>query len=462
MARPISPTRRRVLASLSAGVLGTGALSACTPGGLRGRGRGRATTPPPSASERIAPTTPLILGSIGSTFGAPGQFDGQIALGIEEAVRRVNGLAGGVFAQDVVLETRVPVEAPGADVASQIEALASAGVSVLISSLEDSQLLEAVPAAVEHKMLVLCPWSSSAAVRENDASSGLLFRLAPDDTAMASLWVRTAMENAPEGTVPGTIAYVSPDTLQGRSLLAELSEQAAPLGGTMVLETFYPADEDLDVQALAAQIAGAPPALLILNGGAECGPLASAVHQATLDAGGRAQHTIPIRLGPNASVDYRDASLPPESLEQAEGFEPGGPVGVDVGDGLTFEDMMLNLDASLLGRGYAYSQQAFDAVLIACLAARHALSIEGTAIAASVPEVLSGTTECTDYGACDRLLRDAEEQGTTGSIRYTGASGPLELGGNRDVRAGQLRRITWSAAAERIVEADAISFEIAG
>src|SRR5690606_19907163 len=62
MAEATPPSRRRVLTSLGAAVLGTGALAACT---RRTRG-GRSTTPPPTAAAREEPTSPLILGSIGS------------------------------------------------------------------------------------------------------------------------------------------------------------------------------------------------------------------------------------------------------------------------------------------------------------------------------------------------------------------------------------------------------------
>lgn len=447
------PSRRRVLTTLGTAVLGAGGLAACTRGGRAGR----STTPPPTASARQEPTSPLILGSIGSAFGAPGQFEKQISLAIEEAVRHVNILGGGLFGQEVVLVDRVVVQEPGADVAAAVASLAEAGVSIVISSLEDAQLKEALPAFVEHGMLVICPWSSSNAVREDDSAGGMLIRLAPNDTAIAIQHVEAAVADAPEGTVPGTIAYVSPDTLQGRSLLAEIRHRLDPRGGSMVVEHFYPQGSTPDAEAIAAQVAAAPPALLVLNGGPESGPIASAVHRASEDEDGRSRVTIRTRMGPGGSVDYREAGLPAESLADAEGTEPGGPV--DVG---RFEDIMLNLDTSLLETGYAYGQQAFDAVVLACLGARHALAIDGASIAPSIPLLLVGAAECDSFAACDQLLRDAQALRERGDVAYRGMSGPLELGADQDVRAGQQRRITWSDAGERIVEPEGPGFEIEG
>ncbi|MFC0674834.1 ABC transporter substrate-binding protein [Brachybacterium hainanense] len=432
----MSLTRRRALASLGVSALGAGALAACTPIGRRGR----STTPPPTASDRTAPTSPLVIGSIGSGFGEPGQVETQIRLAVGEAVERINTVDGGLFGQDVELVERIVLEEPGDDPAEQIEALAAQGVQVLVSSLEDAQLIAALPTIVARGMAVLCPWSSSKAVREQAEASGLLFRLVPPDEAIAAAHVEAALTSPPKGTTPGTVFYVAPDTTAGRSLRAELELQLNPAGGTLLEPVLYPPGEPLAVADIAARVLAAPPALLILQGGPECGPLASAVHEGTKDASGRSQVSIRTRMGPAASVDYSRASLPAESLSDAEGTVPGALL--STGD---FADIMLNLDTTLVSEGFAFGQQAYDAVVIACLAAQRALSIVGSEIAAEVPAVLTGSSACEAYYDCRQLLSEGSD------VAYSGMSGQLELDSVGDLRSGELRRITWDETGARVI-----------
>src|SRR5690625_5787753 len=82
--------------------------------------------------------------------------------------------------------------------------------------------------------------------------------------------------------------------------------------------------------------------------------------------------------------------------------------------------MMLNVDPQLRSTGYAYSQHAYDALMLAALAAQQSLSVQGTDIAATIPGVLTGTEECTDFGQCVTILRDAVVAGDRATISFTG------------------------------------------
>ena len=111
--------------------------------------------------------------------------------------------------------------------------------------------------------------------------------------------------------------------------------------------------------------------------------------------------------------------------------------------------MMLNADPELQTIGCAYSQQAYDAVMLAALAAQDALSVDGAAIAGAVQRVLEGSTACADYGTCRDILRTGAEAGSAGSVAFAGRTGTLRLGPTKDVSATSIRGVAWTTANQK-------------
>ena len=439
-------SRRRLVQGLGAGVLGAAALGACTPVRGRGRGRRRATTTAPTGEALGEPDTPLRIASIGASHGRSAGWEHTVSIAVEEALIDVNARWQGLFGQEVGHEDRHVQEKADEDLTDVVAAWHEAGVSVVVSSLDEDSLAAALPLFVEAGMAVIDVVTSGMSVRQDSVQdSGLLFRLAPNTRTLASVYAEEAWSDSGDrGGTPGTVAVVSEDTAQGRSLVHELSQILEPKSGKVVLESYHPLGKTGDVKKTVSAIVDKKPALLVLHGGPESGQLLSALHEATSDENGRSQLQLTARLSPAATVDQSGAELVAESMARATGLEPGGD--------LTDEhvNMMLNRDPDLHKTGYAFSQQAYDAVVIACLAAYQGLSVEGTAIAGQIPAVLTGTEQCTDYDACRRVLRDALQAGDTATVGYEGRSGALELGGDRDVRTGQMR--TYSFAEDNSLE----------
>jgi len=438
-------TRRTLVRGLGAGLLGAGALSACSGGGLR-RGRRRATTTAPTAGTLEEPDQPLVIGQIGASYGRMGRFEEAIALSIEESRRDVNFRWEGLFGREVVLLERHVMEAPGEDLGPAITEMADAGATCVITSIDEESLIAAMPALVEAQLAVLDVFTTGMDVRAAEVqTANLLVRLAPNDRTMAARYAEQALGGAGDkGGPAGTVAYLSEDTLQGRSLLHELTQVLNPASGRVVTEQFYEVGKIGDIAARVKKVLESPPALLVTNGGAELAPFLSALHTATLDEGKRPTVEFPRRVSPWATIDYSKepvaADLAPESLSSVTGYEPGGAITID------HENMMLNRDPELLRRGYAYSQHGYDALVMLCLAAQHGLSVEGTALAAALPAILTGTEECTDFETCRRTMATALEAGDRATVSYVGRMGALELGAQSDARVGQLREYTWSEA----------------
>ncbi len=439
-------SRRTLMQGLGAGVLGAGALTACGDGALR-RGRGRrATTTAPTAGPLTEPDTPLVIGQIGAAYGRMARFEEAVAVSLEEARIDVNARWEGVFGHEVRLLERHVMQAPGEDLTGALRTMAESGATCVITSIDEESLIAAMPALVEAQMAVIDVFTSGMSVRSAEvATANLLLRLAPNDATMAARFAEAALGSTSDKAGPaGTIAYLSEDTAQGRSLHHELEQVLHPRGGSLVSSQFYPVGDFGDVAARVATVLEQPPALLVFNGGAEAAPFLSALHRATLDEGQRPTIQFPKRLAPAAVIDYSQEpvakDLAPECLVGATGYEPGGEITID------HENMMLNRSAEFLRRGYAYSQHGYDAFTLACLAAQQALSVQGTALAATLPGILTGSEECTDFGACRGILRTALQGEDRATVAYTGRTGDLELGARSDARLGQLREYTWSTA----------------
>ena len=435
-------SRRTLVRGLGVGVLGAGPLSACT-GGRRGA---PPETTGPTAEALAEPDTALTLGSIGASFGRSAAFETPIGLALGQAMIDVNKRWGGLFGHEVTLLERHVMAEPGEDLTDVIAQFAEAGASTVITSIDEEALVAAIPAFVDAGIAVIDLFTSGMSVRAPEVvSSNMLTRLAPNDVALAALYAEASWAaSSDDGPAPGTVALVSEDTAHGHSLHEELGRILDPDGGTVLAEHFYPVGEMGEVAPVVEKILATPPALLVVNGGPEAGPLLSALHEATLDEEGK-RPTVEFarRLSPAASVDYSAAELAPESLSAATGYLPGAELTVE------HVNMMLNLDADLQRTGYGYSPQAYDAAVLACLAAQDALSVDGVDIAASVARVLTGTEECTSYGDCSSILRTGVQSQDRATVSYRGRMGPLELGPAKDPRTGTLRTFSWNEANER-------------
>lgn len=450
-------SRRTLMSSLGASVLGVGALSGCGEGRLRGGrgGRRKETTPPPTADPLAEPDQALVLGSIGASHGRTSAFEKQISIAVEEAMIDINARWEGLFGHDVRMVPRHVMAEPGEDIAEAVAALAEQGVTAVISSLDEDALLAALPHFVEADIAVIDVITSGMILREAEVdAANMLIRLAPNNDVIATMIVEESKSggNSQRAGTSGHIVYVSEDTTQGRDLKDRIAYFGNPEDAPVVAERFYPVGAIDRIDELVDEVVGKHPALLVVNGGPEVGPFLSALHEATLDEGNRPTIEIPVRLSPAATRDYTKDELAPECLSRATGWEPGGALTDD------HVNMMLNRDPGLLEIGYAYSQQAYDAVVLACLAAQNALSTTGSAIAGNVQRVLTGDTECTDYGMCRLTLRDAIDAGTRATITYKGRTGDLVLDGDSDAQKGAMRTYTFGPAGA-LITGNATTFD---
>lgn len=427
-------TRRTLLRGLGGGVLGTAAVSSCTNTGRGRRGRRRKTTPPPTASDAPDPTKPLKIGLIGTSIGLEAQYDQAITLAVGEAVTDVNASGTGVFGHDVELLDAVTVEDPSTKLSDQIEELAKKGAHAVILNVPDELLVPAISTIVSTGLLAISVTSRAMDVRDAEVNSaGLLFRLAPSDLALGLLYVKAAVEDVSSGEragVPGRVAYIATDTMQGTSLREVMASKLRGKGGSIAVEHLYRHGKPGNLKKLATKVVKAKPALVVIDGGPESGAIAAAIHHATLDKDGRPHLDLPIRLGPYGSADYGKEVGPKESLEKAQGMHPGGPLSTH------HVNMMLNVSTEMTD--FSFTQQAYDAVDMIVLAALAAHSLDGTRMAQQMAAVITGGTECEEFKDCQQSLTDGS------TIQYAPRMGKIEFAPDGDLRTGQLRTFDYT------------------
>lgn len=417
-------SRRTVTRSLAATAAGV-SLAACT---RRGR-RGQESAKPSPVPTMKDPGVPLVVGTVGSAYGLEAQFEKQIALGISEARIDVDN-AGGVFGRPLELVERYVVSDPADDLAGYVATLTERGAAAVILSCDEDVLARAMPLLADAGLAVVSVTSTSMAIRADTAATrGLLFRLTVSDRGLARTFGEaTLATTGDQGLTPRSVAYISRDTTQGRSLEQELRDVVVPGYGTVQGPYLYPADAPgID----AAAVLAARPGLIVLNGGVEeSAGILRDLHDANLGPEGRPVLRIPVRLGYYNSGPYGD-QLPPEALASVTGTRAGAaPTAEHV-------DMMLAADPSLGLAGYDFSEEAYDALVVLALSAQSGGTVEGTQIAQLIPAVLGDGDEVGTVENAMIALRDG------GNVQYIGRSGAIVLADGDPVTA-QVSSVTYA------------------
>lgn len=414
-------SRRALIRCAAVAAAGTGALAACT----RGTTRPARSTAPGSTS--ADPSSPLVLGTIGTSIGLEAMFDKQIAIAVGEAATDVD-IAGGVFGRDLVLLERHTISDPDDDLADAIAALAEAGATGVVVNCDDDLLLAAMPAFVDAGMAVVSVTSTSMSLRADDAAtSGMLVRLTASDRALATGFATSAGT----GGAVGSVFYLARDTTAGHSLGAQLRRVIEPAGGAYG-ERYHAGEQpDLGEPIDAALASGAP--LVVVNAGAETSALVGAIVAANTGPDGSPLRALAIRTLLYGSAAPGKA-VPPETMKAVTGTRAGIPAP----DAL--KNIMLRVDPSLAPDAFDFAGQAYDAVTLLALAAQTGRSAEGTRLVAGIRELLAEGEEAGSFAEARTLQRDGAE------VRYVGYSGPLELGEDGDPTSAEITAVSYDEA----------------
>ncbi len=426
--RPASPTAarrpgaRRLGAPRHAARAAVAALAALAAGALlAGCAAPRPLpTPTPTPTETLVPTGDGVL-RIGTLLPMKGDIafigPGMVAA-VEVAVRDINA-AGGVLGQRVEVLYRNSGTAEEDRLEIAFADLVERGVDVIIGPATSALAERLVPLAAAADITVISPAATYPTVR-SATPPGVFFRTIPAYDQQARAIVEALESDGVEA-----VSLVTTGDPLGFSF--ELAVRAALEERGMRLSGIEQLDAATNPARLAFSVAGGDPEAVIVATGASLAEQNARVLTALIERG----------IAPEAlwltSQNLSDYSEAVEAgvLEGVNGVLEGAVVSDELLARLQQSDPFL--------RSARFGPEAYDAVVLAALAAVLADDDGGPSIARSLADAAGSGVPCASFGECLSVLE------TEPAIDYDGLSGPLTLDDAGDVVDGVLRLYRYTA-----------------
>jgi branched-chain amino acid transport system substrate-binding protein len=397
MPRALPPRTRRAtlfaVAGLSAALLG-GCTAAPMP------------TPTPTPTETVAPSGDGVLriGTLFPTTGSTAFLGAAQVAGVNAAIREIN-TAGGVLGAPVEVVNRDSGDATTETAEASFAALVEKGVDVIIGPSSSVLAERLLPKAVEAGIPFISPAATYPQLTELDTDNRF-FRTIPSYPHQGVLLGALL----PEKKAPSVGLITTGDDLSA-TLAAPLEATLAENDGELVATAEATAASG--VPAAVAKITKAKPDAVVLAS-PDNGELTRAIVVALTTAGyGGAK----LWLTSQNLADYSQA-LPAGTLNGANGVLEG----VQPDDAFIAK---LKVEDPGLG-DVRYAAEAYDATMIAALAAILAADDGGPSVASRVVAATRDGIRCTSFGECLDVLS------TEPDIAYEGIAGPLRLDGAGD------------------------------
>ena len=392
MPRALPPRTRRATLLAAAG-LAVAALTACTAAPM--------PTPTPTPIETVAPSGDGILriGTLFPTTGATAFLGAAQVAGVNAAIREMNA-AGGVLDAPVEVVNRDSGDASTETAEASFAALVEKGVDVVIGPSSSVLAERLLPKAVEAGIPFISPAATYPQLSELD-TDGLFSRTIPSYPHQGVLLGALLPEKkAPE------VALVTTGDALSLTITAPLDAALAEHDGELVATAEAPAASG--VAAAVAEVTEAKPDAVVLAT-PDNGELTRALIVALTGAGyGGAK----LWLTSQNLADYSQA-LPAGTLNAVNGVLEG----VQPDDAFIAK---LKVEDPGLG-DIRYAAEAYDAAVIAALAAILATDDGGPSIASRVVAATRDGIRCSSFGECIDVLT------TEPDIAYEGIAGPLRL-----------------------------------
>lgn len=384
--------RMRLLAVAAAGAMCAG-LAACSPEPM--------PVPTSTPSETPAPRGDGVL-TIGTLFPTTGQTTflarAQDA-GVELAVREINE-AGGVNGKPVVVYHRDSGDATTEKAEASFADLLAKKVDVVIGPSSSVLAERLLPRVVAAGVAVISP-SATSPTLTGLQDQGLLFRTIPSEALEGSALAEIVGKDQKVAVI-----YYSDDA--GRAVRDQLAAGLERVGGELVATQGF-SETTNDADKIVSVLRAAQPDAIVLvspfSAMAKNKSIILALAKAKL-AGAR------LWLTSQNLADYSQA-LPKGTLLDVNGILEGA-----VPDA-AFQKRVTSADPSV--KDFRYAAEAYDATILAALAAIVAGDDSGRSVADSLRDVSSSGIKCTSFGECLDVLKSRSD------IDYDGISGPVGL-----------------------------------
>lgn len=361
------------------------------------------STPTPTPVETIEPTGDGVL-RIGTVLPGSGAFaflgPAQVA-GVATAVRDINEV-GGVNGAPVEVVSRDSGDAAGQVAEASFSDLVAQGVDVVIGPTSSALAQRLVPLARAAKVPVISPAATLPQLATAE-DAGYLFRTIPA-YGLQGLALAELLADKKVG-----VLYV--DGPLSESLLENLEAGLESEGGELVVAQGIAASTTDLAPAIAAVKEAAPEVLVIVSDYSTFDLTKGLIAQSLAAGYGAGK----LWLTTQNTGDYNQA-FPPGTLAGVNGIIDG----VEPDD--AFKARLKQADPNL--GTFRYSAEAYDATILAALAAIVAGDDGGRSIASALREVSLGGIKCTSFGECLEVLKtqpDIDYDGVSGSVNFTPA-----------------------------------------
>lgn len=361
------------------------------------------STPPPVSKPGDGV---LRIGTLFPATGAAAYLGPAQAAGAALAVADINA-AGGVGGKPVELIARDSGEAATTTLESSFADLIAQKVDVVVGPSSSLLAARLIPPAVEAGIPVISPAATFPSLTAAD-DDGYFFR-----TIAAYGHQGLALGQVLSEQGPAKVALLYIDDEFGRSLAPTLAEGLEKHGSTLVLSQAIPPGT-ADLSIVLGQLAQAAPDAVVLGSTYASVDETKALITAVIAAG---YSGAKLWLTTQNTGDYSQ-SLPNGTLTGVNGIIEGYPADE------AFIARLKTVDASLAA--FHYAPEAYDAVILAALAAEQAGDL-GSAIAGALTDVSVGGLKCGSFAECLGPLQAGED------VDYDGVSGPLNFTTEGDI-----------------------------
>ena len=386
-------------------------------------------TPKPTA---VAPSGDGILriGTLFPTTGAASYIGAAQVAGVEVAIKEIN-LAGGVLGKPVEVLHRDSGDASTTTAESSFADLIAKKTDVIVGPSSSVLALRLVPKIVEAKVVMISPAATAPAV-SSAQDSGYLFRTIPSDalegTALAQLLGKTK-------GVKAAVVYFDDD--QGNAIHSTFSASLAKAGGKLVLSQRF--DASSAVATLLAAVTKAKPDVVVM-----ASPFTAMEQNKALLTGLAAASLGGAKtwLTSGDMADYSQA-LPAGMLTGVNGILEGA----NPSD--AFKARVKAADPAV--GDYRYAAEAYDATILAALAATSAKDDSGEAVTRTLRSVSAKGIKCLSYGECLDVLK------TRTDIDYDGVSGLISFDANGDLQSAHYGIYKYTAENKFVLSGDTVA-----
>ncbi len=376
-------------------------------------------SPIPTATLAATGDGVLRIGALVPTTGTFAFLGAAQAAGVDTAIAEINA-AGGVNGAPVEVVHSDSGDARTAKVEESMTGLLDKGVDVVVGPSSSALAERIIPTAAENGVVVISPAATLPGL-SGVVGSEYFFRTVPS-YGRQGLALAKAIAGSDAKKV--AIVYINDDL--GKALVPVLTDALGATGRTVVASVSVPATDTKYTAVIDDVKTAAPDAVVLVTSYTSLAETKALITKLVAAGFGASK----LWLTTQNTGDYSQA-LPAGLIKGVngiiEGFQPDA----------AFTARLKTTNSKLTQ--FRYASEAYDATILAALAAIVARDDGGASIASTLTDVSSGGIKCTSFAECVDVLK------TESDIDYDGVSGPLNFTAEHDVSPAYYGLFTFNA-----------------